>query len=337
MVELLAPQSAWPPTPESRCFRAVLVTELDRLEISERRLRLSLQAQLRVERTMWLDDTRALVIPDLERERAEAAIEAVANIVAIAAGGRTTLFSPSPSVALGAETDDDGALLADARGTTPETIRASRFGVPSTFDTSNAVVSALEERLDGVALLAEALSHSHPTGQMHEFMRVFERAFAKAGSSLIAPLTTFLTSAPAYGYSKTEVSGWILDIRHPATHADRQDFILQAHTQRVVLRLRQAAYDTLLNKKEWRSPTSARRDVWRPTAWSCGPLQQDGIGAVPGSRVAVEFSVSDEFGAYRLLNPEALRLGDPPAGWFNKQADPPGGGSAPLKSHDWPG
>lgn len=81
-------------------------------------------------------------------------------------------------------------------------------------------------------------------------MRVFKRAFRLGPFDLIDPLAEFL--APGHvGYTHEEVRRWI-ELRQPATHADRRPyFVLERDVQPVVERMIQAAYDVLFNKKIW--------------------------------------------------------------------------------------
>ena len=119
--------------------------------------------------------------------------------------------------------------------------------------------------MGGISLLAEALSHSHPTGRFHEILRLFERAFRCSSSTLIKPLTEFLSNAKNQGFSEPEIKNWVVTLRHPATHADRnKDFVLEAAIRPVVHRMEQATYDVLFNKEDWRNPSSTRREIWKP-------------------------------------------------------------------------
>ena len=84
----------------------------------------------------------------------------------------------------------------------------------------------------------------------------------------------------------------------------------------VMQRVEQAAYDVLLNKKEWRRPSSSRRAVWRPkmgTASAEGSLFSHGP---PKGRMNLQ--VLDDFGVFPL-NLEA-KPSIPPA-WFTKMQE----------------
>ena len=82
-------------------------------------------------------------------------------------------------------------------------------------------LTSIPDRRDGVLLLGAAITATHGVGKLHELFRLFENAFASAGSELVNPLYLSLSTHPwDLGYSRPEVDGWVNDLRHPATHAD---------------------------------------------------------------------------------------------------------------------
>ena len=98
---------------------------------------------------------------------------------------------------------------------------------------------------------------------------MFKRAFRLGPFDLIDPLAEFL--APGHvGYTHEEVRRWI-ELRQPATHADRRPyFVLERDVQPVVERMIQAAYDVLFNKKICKT-SPERRSAWSPTAGTSDP------------------------------------------------------------------
>lgn len=169
--------------------------------------------------------------------------------------------------------------------------------VPPSSDLDASVLSKLSDREDGVALLVEALSHDHAMGRFHEFIRLFERAFARSGKTLTSPLNEFLSSR--FGYTTAELSRWFEELRDPATHADaRTEFLLEADVRPVIDRMEQAAFDVLLNKALWRDPSTDRRDVWAPTAGSTNP--RGGAFIVQGTTPVTYGAILDEYGAFPM-------------------------------------
>jgi hypothetical protein len=155
----------------------------------------------------------------------------------------------------------------------------------------------LADRLDGVALLAEALAHEHPTGRFHEYLRLFERAFARPARNLAEPLAEVLD--PRFGYTTGEIEHWLGVLRDPATHADaRPVFVLEADVRPVVGRIHQAVFDLLMNKENWRSADTARRELWRAPTGTTG-MGNDSF-ATRGEALAITAQLMDPFDAYPM-------------------------------------
>jgi hypothetical protein len=233
----------------------------------ENSFRLVVFAKQNLEFRLNVNELHEVEIPEENRVKAEKAIEYFANVISIREGSGRSLQSPMISIALECETDEERTLLSVA--TSIKSSSASLIGVKPKIGLSPAeLADALKDRYDGVALLSEGLSHQHGSGQFHEFLRVFERAFRLGPTRLIDPLTEFLVGS-GQGYSKDEVMNWLVNLRGPSTHADtRDEFFLESDIRPVVWRMQQAAYDVLMNKAAWRDPSSDRRDAWRPSAWT---------------------------------------------------------------------
>lgn len=209
-------------------------------------------------------------------------------------------------------TDEEARQWLDAAEGIHELDRISAVpnltGVPVPVNAD--VVASLTDRWDGVALLAEAFAHQHPTGRLHELFRVLERAFALPVRKLGPALVTFLH--PRFGYTTDEVDSWV-NLRDPATHADvRRTFVLEAGVRPILRRLEQAAEDVLFNKAQWQDPYLNRRDVWRPTAWT---KDEFGAGVAHlGTQGSPEAQLLDQFGAYPTDLTAALS--HLPDGWW---------------------
>jgi hypothetical protein len=278
----------------------------------EGHIRQLVAALRRLEHRPKLTSEGGVVVPAAARREAEMGIDQAADLIAVTQVTRRSISSAWPPIALSADGDDgrewlQGAKFFDFSG-------ESR-GHPSmgwTIQLTDEVQRALQDRLDGVALLAEALAHGHATGQFHEFVRLFERAFALPTSQLAAPLTEFLL--PRFGYTKNEVEHWTETLRDPVTHADvRPSIFLESDTRPVIGRMRQAAYDVLLNKQSWRSSNTARRGLWSPPA---GTTSASGdMFIVQGSDgVVMQHQFIDPYGTYPL--DLTAGLSSLPEGWW---------------------
>jgi hypothetical protein len=254
-----------------------------------------------------------IMVPDEARRRAEAGIEVAANLIAVAERCKRTISSPTPALVLipGGKTMLN--WLNKSLG-----FKFNRFGIPSGrmyVETNPHILKQLRDRTDGLALMAEALANEHGTGRYREFIRLFERAFGLASSALDNQLARFLMSS-SLGYSHSEVKQWVA-LRNPAIHANRGSaFVLESDVRPVIHRIEQAAYDVLLNKADWHSPSHRRRKVWMPTTGTTSPGTD--IFLTREEAATLHFQIVDGFGAYPLdLSACLTRL---PEGWW---AGPP--------------
>jgi hypothetical protein len=227
--------------------------------------RLLVQAATMLESLPKVSSNGEVTVPDQSRKATEAVIEAVANVLAVFNHSARRISSPQPFVALLLETDEEVRWSSGL-----SRFAGQQSSIPTTFfnlPLSTEHLTALSDRPDGVALLAEALAHDHVTGRLHEFMRLFERAFALAPSQCEKKLAQLLEGADL-GYDRNEVRTWI-DLRNPATHANdltQPHIVLESHVRPVIARIEQAAYDVLMNKKILADPSRERRCMWRPIA-----------------------------------------------------------------------
>jgi hypothetical protein len=251
-----------------------------------------------------------VVVPDGPRRRCELAIEAIADLVSIAERCSRSIASPFPWVAFEPTSDAARAWLSEAAGIHELDRIVDIPSASSRVELSPEIIDGLRDRSGGVALLAEALSQGHPTGQFRDLFRVFERAFALPAGVLVAPLHAFLHDR--YGYTEEEIEKW-RGLRHAATHADvRRRFVLEADVRPVLARVKQAAYDVLFNKESWRDQAPARRDLWSPTGWTSQPSGE--VKVLQHSTGRLEAKLLDQFSAYPTDLEGAITA--LPAGWW---------------------
>lgn len=310
-------------TKENDWLRYKWVVKLGEVEVASQRIgnapeikdqqRQLVFASVKLEKLPEKNSDGFLILSEGERRKAELAIEAVANMFSIAERCRRRISSPSPCVALLPENDDEIEMLETSPG-----ILAERNSIPDVrfkLNLDNVLVSSLSDRMDGVALLAEALANTHATGKYHEFVRLYELAFSRPFTQLEKKLSNFLIGANL-GYTRIEIKQWI-KFRHPSTHADFQksnDLVLEADIVRYISRMEQAAYDLLLNKGIWHSSDAGRRNVWIPDVATISDKHD--IQAVQGKSGVFQFQIFDEFNAYPLdLNGGLSSL---PEGFWSK-------------------
>ena len=261
-----------------------------------------------------------ILIPNDKREEIEKAIETVVNYLVVSTRVTRTFSSPNPYILISYENDREKKMLEQTNGFFLEPTLIPSVMPKLEFDDN--ILNLLQDRLGGISLLAEALSHSHPTGRFHEFLRLFERAFHHSSSALIEPLTEFLSNAKNQGFSEPEIRNWVVTLRHPTTHADRRDnFILEAGIRPVVHRMEQAAYDILFNKEDWRSPSSTRREIWKPISGTSSDKMD--LFVIKGKGTSYNFQQLDGFSSYPLnlsglgLIPSKLI----PKNWWYKEVE----------------
>jgi len=253
-------------------------------------------------------------VPSTARRTAERVLENIANLVAVANNCRRTISSTNPCVAFQPANRSERAWLRKRGGMNlPDRLPAElRMGLR----VPGSLFSEVADRPDGVALLAEALAHTHPSGKFHELVRFFEAAFALPYNKLAGKLMQFLrTNERDLGYTRDEVDRWFHEVRDPIAHADEgRDFALEATTRPIVHRMEQAAYDVLLNKKVWRSPDRQRRRVWATDSAMASP-RGDVVIHARGRPAPFETQLLDAFGSYPLyLGPGPLML--PEGAWI---------------------
>jgi hypothetical protein len=257
-----------------------------------------------------------VVVPSEPRRRCEHAIEAFVDLISISERCRRSIASPFPWVAFEATTEAAREWLDDSAGIHELDLVVDVPSASSRVPLEPNLIDGLRDRSDGTVLMAEALAQTHPTGQLRDFFRVFERAFAIPARQVATPLEALLDGR--YGYTPEELDNWIT-VRDGATHADvRKHLIVEADVRPILSRVAQAAYDVLLNKRLWRDASSDRRDLWTPMGWTTSPsgdvvMRQHSTGRL-------ETQLFDQFGAY-LTDLEGV-VSVLPAAWWAPPVTP---------------
>lgn len=254
-------------------------------------------------------------IPDEERRELEFSLETIANMISVLGRCKRSISSVTPSAALIPADNTELDQLNATKG-----IYSQQYSIASAAGIDmidSDLLGHLSDRFHAVALVAEARSHSLSVGKFHEYVRVFESAFALPFSQLSKKLRQFLK--PVYGYTSEEIGSWA-STRDPLTHADGKksnQIYLDSDARKYTQRMEQAAYDVLFNKKLWHNRSSARREVWAPVAATTSPTGD--ILIKQGSEPTISFQVIDEFGVF----PKDLNaiITDPPKDWWSKFAE----------------
>lgn len=270
---------------------------------------------LKAEMNIALNDigpNKFVIIPDDERRELEFALETVVNAFAVFGHCKRTLSSASPSIALVPDYEVERRGLESSKGILAH--RQSVTSVHDPFAMDSEMLASLGDRLPAAALLAEAHSHNLSAGKFHEYVRVFESAFALPFTQLTKKLLQFLR--PVYGYTGDEIGSWVA-MRDPLTHADGKKsghIFLDADVRKVIRRMEQAAYDVLFNKAIWHDRSKTRRDVWKPVAATTSPAGD--LVVKQYSTPVITAQLFDEFGVFPM--DLSCVMEDPPGDWWFK-------------------
>lgn len=248
-------------------------------------------------------------IPPKPRARAEAAIQEYADFLAVAHQCRRLIRSPEPCLAIRLDVHDM-QVVGGSRTIAPPNHERPRARMLPVLTPGSKLSGAVSDRLDGLALLADSLSEESALGRIRDLFRLFERAFASGPHDSIRPLTSFLRSSPyPIGYEVDEVTYWMETLRHEVTHADRRDaYARSPEVEPHLGRIEWAAYDVLLNKRDWRSRRSERRDA---VSFHAG-ISSDRSGVVlfnPAATILVDWM--DPFDVFSRDWSSRLSIGPP--------------------------
>lgn len=307
-------QPELPPTGTSVRIRRVV-------EQAPARVALSAVTQIHLEAE---PDGRVMLSADVTAD-SEAALAKAAGILAVLTQSQFEVYSPRPYAYLEPETDDESELLGSRVHLPGLALTASMVapGGGSTLD----VAGLLQDRPQGLKLLAAALAAGHGVPKLHELIRVFEHAFAVGGARLVDPLLEFLRSYPEWdlGWTHGEVRHWIQGLRDPATHADLRlatRVLMDPDVEEFLPRIEQAAYDVLFNKANWHRADPARAQRWVFNTM----LKRDGSPIVSAGGSIGGLGEWDHMRAFRLnenyrIHPDGIPSTWVPVDWYFADAN----------------
>lgn len=258
------------------------------------------------------DEAGYIRVPEIERRECETVIEYYANLVSIRHRVARTLSSPEPPALLIAEDQAERDILASLAGIKVNSTR--RMHPIPRFEPDDKVLAGLNDRSDGVALFGEALSTT-PLGKFRDYIRLFELAFACDRDALAKGLTAFL-SPLGMGYTRREINAW-LSKRDAASHADLQrstEFVLEGDVVDYVNRMEQAAFEVLMNKKNWHDRSAEYRRLVVADVFT---TSSDNIAyTVTRDRAMdVQAQILDDFAAYPRNLAATLKIPEEQGYW----------------------
>jgi hypothetical protein len=268
-----------------------------------------LAATMSLRRRPVRPDDGLVKVPAGPRRELERLIESAANVLSVAERRGRQIGSSNPCVALIPEKPSDVAWLEGAVG-----FRLEPGGLPDIdYKIDLSLFETLGDRMDGVALVAEALAHGYSTGKLVEYVRFFECAFGLHRRKLVDALASFLRGS-RLGYSRREVEEWIVRLRNPAVHGTMPRVVFEADVRPVISRVEQAAYDVLFNKVLWGSASVNRRSLLSPPTG----LSRKGVFVKKAATAALKYQLLDDFAVYPLdLGLPRIQV---PATWWSPAA-----------------
>lgn len=246
-----------------------------------------------------LDEKGELAIPDATLALVDDAIREYADLLSVVYQCQRLIKSPSPHVAVRADDKTDRALLDNAIGiAAPASLRPRVSLIPELRPDAGYEL-LITERLDGVAMLADAMSEGTSSARARELFRFFERAFRRGPAAAGTCLAQFMSSGEsARRLDDEEVRHWFLTLRSRLTHADRQDeYARSREVDPHLARMEVAAYDVLFNKMTWRDPDVSRRDPGLPLR---GAIARDGAAVIAADGTNVRGTWLDAHGTFAL-------------------------------------
>lgn len=245
-----------------------------------------------------------IVVPDKIRKNLEDRIEKLANLISVSHLSSKNITSPVPCIAFEFEDVNEESWLKSHSGVLYKSRKEEGLrpiGVRAPIDLSK-YSEDIADRYDGIALMSEAISHDHLSGKLHEYFRLFERAFKLGADKIVKPMTDYFDGL-RYEYSEKEIESW-MKVRHSIAHGKAsQHNVIESHVAPIFGRVEQAAFDILLNKKNWFNPDPVRRKLWHPDTGT----DSKGTFVTRCSKTITTYNILDEFEVF-LINLECCTL-----------------------------
>jgi hypothetical protein len=220
---------------------------------------LLMSAEIKLKDSPKITSKNEIMIPKEESDELSSMLKISSNLISVANNCKVGLSGPTPSIGFIYETEDEKKFLDSTNGFD------TTLGVGINFSGiffEEIYQDQLLDRIEGVAFLATANSQTDNVAQFHEYIRLFERAFASSTAKLANLLHEFISSVKGLDYTFEEIKDWMVDTRHGATHADSRDnFVFSLDLNKDIERIKQLAYFVLFNKKSWHNQNTERRKL----------------------------------------------------------------------------
>jgi hypothetical protein len=240
------------------------------------------------------DRDNTIIIPGNVLNILDHSIENAIDLVSVSEFSSRSIMAPRKSIAFVANTKKAKDWLANTNGYHMN--RSTNIAIDShaSIRIEAEIIAKLTDRIDGIKLIADALSQQAATGRFATYVRLFERAFALSFGLIKDPLNDFLDDT--YGYTTSEMEKWD-DLRGKIIHADvksPEKFVYEKDILPIIGRVQQAAYDVLINKKIWHHKDTDRDNNWFPNTGTTSANRDlfltQGLSAKYGAQLLDPFS-----------------------------------------------
>jgi hypothetical protein len=289
-------------------------------EFREEKARLLLNARVHLAALPVKDDAGCMVVPQSECHAAEEALVTFANFFSATTRTGRSLTSPVPYLLFEAETDHEEELLETSSGISCGFCSVPRLLPRISLD--DEMLQALSDRSEGVTFIANAQSEGVVTGAFREYVRLFEAAFDTDKMAVLRRnLYSFLAGAQQLGYTEDEVHRWLDDFRHAVVHTrGKSGHVTELDLMPYIQRVEQAAYDVLFNKKDWRTQSYDRREVWTPDFGTTD--QNNSVFITQGRAATLQFSIVDSLAGFPVILNDHIPVEPPLFGRLAPDSEP---------------
>ncbi len=220
---------------------------------------LLMSAEIKLKDRPKVTSKNEIIIPEQESGELFGTHKIYSNLISVANNCEVRITGPTPGRGFIYESEDEKKFLDSTKGF--DATLGLGINFPGIFF-EEVYKDQLLDRIEGVAFLATANAQTDNVARFHEYIRLFERAFAASTSELAKLLHEFISPEEKFDYTFDEIRDWMVHTRHGATHADSRDnFVFSPDLNKDIERIKQLAYFVLFNKKNWHDQSIERRDL----------------------------------------------------------------------------
>lgn len=180
--------------------------------------------------------------------------------------------SPRPHVAFESQSPDEAEWLDHTKGISSQTAAPPHLKATFPVADMGEIRSLCRDRRVGLKMLNRVFADGGAVVLFNSLIQFFQCAFDLYENSLASSLHRFLRDNGCK-YELNEIRSWLAEYEMLSNQRGCKpvEADVRANLRAVSFRMKQAALDVLLNKKEWNSHSSQRRDGYKLPVFSVGP------------------------------------------------------------------